>query len=108
MGQRISRERQRANLTQAYLAAAIGLERTAISRIEQGKQGIDSLQLMRIAEVIGRPVAVFFQSVDADPLAILLSVPGAADIEMRRHIEWVQGFVLDFAFLRRLAKGSVI
>ena len=108
LGQRISQERQRANLTQDYLAAAIGLERSAISRIEQGKQGIDSLQLARIADVFGRPVGVFFQPVKDDSLATLFSGPGVVDVEARQHIDWAQEFVRDFAFLRRLAKGGVL
>jgi DNA-binding XRE family transcriptional regulator len=51
LGQRIAEERKRAGLTQAQLAVAVGLERTAITRMEQGRQDVDTLQLAAIAVV---------------------------------------------------------
>src|SRR5262245_4718584 len=107
LGRRIAQERQRAGMTQEQLAAAIDLERTAVTRIEQGKQGVDTLQLAAIAEALGRPVAAFFEPADADPVAVLLRAPEAADAEVRRHVEWVDGFVRDYAFLRQLAAQPV-
>lgn len=103
LGQRIAQERQRARMTQEQLAAAIDLERTAVTRIEQGKQGVDTLQLAAIAEALGRPIAAFFETADADPIAVLLRAPEGANAEVHRHVMWVEGFVRDYAFLRRLA-----
>ena len=102
LGRRIAQERKRAGLTQEQLAAALGLERTAVTRIEQGSQGLDTLQLSAIAEALGRPPMVFFEAQD-EPLELLLRTPEARRAEVRDWVEWLDGFVRDYEFLRGLA-----
>ncbi|MFN8188055.1 MAG: XRE family transcriptional regulator [Gaiellales bacterium] len=53
LGSRIARARDAADLSQTDLAELIGLSQSAISRIESGQRGIDSLELAAIAEALG-------------------------------------------------------
>lgn len=58
-GARLAAARKAARLTQAELAAAVDLERTAITKIEAGERKLDSLQLARVARVLRRPIDWF-------------------------------------------------
>jgi transcriptional regulator with XRE-family HTH domain len=102
LGERIAQERKRAGLTQQALADALHMERTAITRVEQGRQGLDTLQLSTIAETLGRPPAIFFEVIERDPLQILLRAPEGHRDEIRRHLELLDGFVRDYEFLLQL------
>ena len=102
LGRRIAQERKRAGLTQEQLAAALGLERTAVTRIEQGSQGLDTLQLSAIAEALGRPPIAFFEAED-EPLELLLRAPEARRAEVRDWLDWLGEFLRDYEFLRGLA-----
>jgi transcriptional regulator with XRE-family HTH domain len=107
LGQRIAQERKRAGLTQEQLAAALALERTAVTRIEQGTQGLDTLQLSAIAEALGRPPIVFFEPED-EPLELLLRAPEARRSEVRDWLEWLDAFVRDYEFLRSLSTEEAV
>ena len=60
LGRRIAVARADAGITQADLAAGVGLERTAIVRVETGERKVSATELVSIAEVLGRPVDWFF------------------------------------------------
>ncbi|HET8640932.1 MAG TPA: helix-turn-helix transcriptional regulator, partial [Pseudonocardiaceae bacterium] len=53
VGQRIADARGRAGLTQAQLAAAASLDRSALAKIEAGNRRVSALELARVAEVLG-------------------------------------------------------
>lgn len=59
LGARLAEARKAARLSQAELAAAIQLERTAVTKIEAGERKLDSLELARIARVLRRPIDWF-------------------------------------------------
>ncbi len=59
LGNRVVRARKDAGLTQAELASAVELERTAITKIENGQRTVDSLELARLASALRRPIAWF-------------------------------------------------
>jgi len=61
-GERIARARKAANFTQNDLASFIGLDRTAVTKIENGSRRIDSLELARISEVLRRSVSWFLMT----------------------------------------------
>ncbi|MHB1846071.1 MAG: helix-turn-helix domain-containing protein [Deltaproteobacteria bacterium] len=59
LGARLSGARKGAGLTQADLGQRVGLDRTAITKIEAGSRGVDALELSRIASVLERPADWF-------------------------------------------------
>lgn len=59
LGARLAEARKSARLSQAELAAAVDLERTAVTKVEAGERKLDSLELARIARVLHRPIDWF-------------------------------------------------
>lgn len=59
VGARVAQARKVAQLSQAELANAVRLERTAITKIEAGERKLDSLELARIAVVLKRSIEWF-------------------------------------------------
>ncbi|MGC4113161.1 MAG: XRE family transcriptional regulator [Myxococcales bacterium] len=59
LGSRLADARKAAGLTQADLAREVGLDRTAVTKIETGARSVDSLELSRIAAALKRPVDWF-------------------------------------------------
>jgi Zn-dependent peptidase ImmA (M78 family)/DNA-binding XRE family transcriptional regulator len=59
LGARLAEARKAARLSQAELAAAVQLERTAVTKIEAGERKLDSLELARAARVLRRPIDWF-------------------------------------------------
>ena len=59
LGSRLTEARKVARLSQAEVGAAVGLDRTAITRIEAGERRLDSLELVRIAALLARPLEWF-------------------------------------------------
>lgn len=56
LGPRIAEARRAEGLSQAALAAAVSLDRTAVSKIEHGRRSVSSLELARFARVLNRSV----------------------------------------------------
>src|SRR2546428_11757197 len=56
LGSRIAAARRASPLTQAELAGAASLDRTALSKIERGGRNVGSLELVRIARALRLPV----------------------------------------------------
>lgn len=69
LGRRIAEARTESGMTQAGLAASIGLERTALVRIESGERKVSATELVALGEALGRPVDWFF----ADSPAAVIS-----------------------------------
>jgi transcriptional regulator with XRE-family HTH domain/Zn-dependent peptidase ImmA (M78 family) len=59
LGARLAEARKAARLSQAELAAAVRLDRTAITKVEAGERKLDALELTRISEVLKRPIEWF-------------------------------------------------
>ena len=60
LGRRIADARTEAGMTQAELAASIGLERTALVRVESGERKVSATELVTIAGALELPVDWFF------------------------------------------------
>jgi Zn-dependent peptidase ImmA (M78 family)/DNA-binding XRE family transcriptional regulator len=60
LGRRIAEARADSGMTQVDLAGAIGLERTALVRVESGERKVSATELMAITSALGRPVDWFF------------------------------------------------
>lgn len=69
VGARIAATRRARGLSQDELAGKVGLERTAITKIEVGRRHVNSLELVRLAEVLDRPL----QSLVSDPPTSIVS-----------------------------------
>lgn len=59
VGSRVAAARTSAGFTQQELAARLGLHRSALTRIEQGQRQIGALELVSLAETLGRTVDWF-------------------------------------------------
>lgn len=53
LGQRLSRARQAARLKQEDLARIVGLSRTSLSNVEQGRQPVQAHTLVQLAQALG-------------------------------------------------------
>ncbi|MGJ3559410.1 helix-turn-helix domain-containing protein [Streptomyces sp. INA 01156] len=69
IGGRIAQTRESAGLSQGELASRIGVDRTAVVRMEQGERKVSALELFRIAETLDAPPAHFL----TQPPAALVS-----------------------------------
>ncbi|MCL5959469.1 MAG: helix-turn-helix transcriptional regulator [Chloroflexi bacterium] len=107
LGRRIAEARRKAGLTQEDLGTAVGLDRTAVTRIEQGRRGLDTLQMTAIADVLGREPAFFFEPAEEQPPEVLLRAPEAQREDIRQQLEWLIALVRDYEFLCQLMKGAV-
>ena len=90
MGQRVADARGRAGLTQADLAQAVSLDRSALAKIENGSRRVSALELARIADAVGERIEWF---VTQTPRAILshrnVREPGSASPSIDRAMEQV-------------------
>jgi Zn-dependent peptidase ImmA (M78 family)/transcriptional regulator with XRE-family HTH domain len=59
IGRRISQARQEAGMTQADLAHAVGLDRTAVAKLEAGSRKVSATELVAIASSLDRPIDWF-------------------------------------------------
>jgi Zn-dependent peptidase ImmA (M78 family)/DNA-binding XRE family transcriptional regulator len=85
VGARIAAGRKAHGLSQDDLASKLGLDRTAVTKIEAGRRHINTLELVRLAEVLERPLESF---VSSPPLSIIsrrAAVAGQRDDEVSDH-----------------------
>jgi len=59
IGARVQMAREDARMTQAELALLLGLDRTAVAKIESGSRKIAAIELVRIASTLDRPIDWF-------------------------------------------------
>jgi Zn-dependent peptidase ImmA (M78 family)/transcriptional regulator with XRE-family HTH domain len=85
LGQRIRAARESCGLTQEQLAEPTRLSRVAIGQIETGARSVSSLELERIAHVVGRDIKSFFAEafVERDALSALFR----SDAELAEQAE---------------------
>ena len=99
IGRRIAAAREGLGLTQAELARAIGVDRTAIAKIETGRRKVSASELVRMATALDRPIDWFIvESPPAvvsrrhDPAAGGLSKALDRTIErLARDVEFLEG-----------------
>lgn len=75
LGARLAEARRSAGLTQEQLAQRIGLDRSAVSRVESGTRRIDAIELVALANVVSLP------------LDWLLEAPTPAVVSQRASVE---------------------
>lgn len=59
VGRRVSDARESAGLTQEALASRVQIARTALAKIELGRRGLSSIELVRLAQELDRPIEWF-------------------------------------------------
>lgn len=59
LGRRLASSREVAGMTQTDLAQAVGLDRSAVSRMEKGERKLSVPELVTVAQALGRPLAFF-------------------------------------------------
>ncbi len=87
LGSRISTARQAAGWTQEHLARSIGLDRSALSRMESGQRRIDVVELAAMAEALGVSVDFFLR---LPPPEVLSQRPSSAVAdEGQPRVDWL-------------------
>jgi Zn-dependent peptidase ImmA (M78 family)/DNA-binding XRE family transcriptional regulator len=81
VGEQVAGARRAVGMTQDELAAAVGLDRTAITKIELGNRGVTSLELARLARELRRPLEWF---VIAPPPAV---ISRRRDARLEGHVQ---------------------
>lgn len=69
LGGRIAQARSDLDITQEHLANRVGIERTALSRIEKGERKVSAVELVNLAAALDVPLAWFVR----DPLPAVVS-----------------------------------
>lgn len=104
VGERITEARLAAGLSQGDLASKVGLDRTALVRIEAGDRRITALELFSLAEVLGVPLAHLVSRPPESLVSRRAALEENADAASRdryrldarleqhgRHAEWLVG-----------------
>lgn len=102
LGERIATARQEARLNQASLAAVLGVDRAAVSRIESGSRNVDSIELATIAEAVGRPVSWFLEERMPVQALFLRETQSSGEDRRAEAAREIERFVSDLTFLRGL------
>jgi Zn-dependent peptidase ImmA (M78 family)/DNA-binding XRE family transcriptional regulator len=89
LGGRLAEARRTARLSQADVAAAVHLDRTAITKIESGDRRVDSLELARLAVVLGRPIDWFVMAPPSNVVSRRASRDAADDSQADVLLETV-------------------
>ncbi|HEY5258322.1 MAG TPA: helix-turn-helix transcriptional regulator [Candidatus Baltobacteraceae bacterium] len=100
--ERIARARDQAGVSQTELAAKLGLDNTAVSKIEQGKRAVSSVELASIAEYCGRPISWFFG--DREGAEPHFRGAGVTSASTRAEVTWLAEFADMYCFLEDALK----
>ncbi len=112
VGARIAASRRARGLSQEELAGKVGLDRTAITKIEVGRRHINSLELVRLGEVLDRPLQSFVSEPPASIVSRRAAVAGgrndqASDFAIEDVARDLQVLVDVRALSPNQAKGSL-
>jgi Zn-dependent peptidase ImmA (M78 family)/DNA-binding XRE family transcriptional regulator len=97
LGRRIAEAREDTAMTQAELAALVGVDRTAIVRIEAGTRKVSATELVAIAAALGRPIDWFV--IESSPSVISRRRDPAVGGFSRRLDLALENIARDVAFL---------
>ena len=110
---RIAEARERSGVSQVEVADRLGLPRSAISKMENGEQRIESLALAAMARLYGVPVASLLADEEevgaADnelPAEALLRSAGNVALEDREVLDEFLEICRDYAELKQALEGA--
>lgn len=98
IGTRLREAREYLELKQEEVAEAVGLSRSALSLVENGRRKVDAVELARLAQVYRQPIEIFTGIAKAPPLpeSIQALARAAAELsvqdrdELLRFAEFLQ------------------
>lgn len=111
IGRSLRSARENRKITQEEAATALGVQVSAISRMENGQRQVSTLELTRLAELYGRPMEWFVRPASAteppDPIiALFRAEPGLQSEVVREHARRCLRLLGEGAKLRRLTGTS--
>lgn len=68
IGTRLREAREYLELRQEEVAEAVGLSRSALSLVENGRRKVDAVELARLARIYRQPIGVFTGIAETPPL----------------------------------------
>lgn len=112
IGERLREARQNVRLSQVMAAAAIGIDRTALIKIEKGGRTVSGLELQQLARLYRRDPGEFLadQPLQEDPFITLGRIDGNASVEWTQEIAHHLEILKEAVRLRELLgdKGNVV
>lgn len=96
IGERVAVVRSEQGVTQAQLAAAVGMERSALAKIETGSRRVSAVELVAIARALGRRVEWF---VDEAPPALASYRGAQPDVAVQAMDTELDSLVRDVEFV---------
>lgn len=97
LGRRIAQAREDSEKTQAELADLVGLDRTAVVRLEAGSRKVSATELVAIASALDRPIDWFVT--ESPPAVVSRRQDPAADRLSRRLDLALENAARDISFL---------
>lgn len=97
LGRRISQARLEAEMTQADLGRAVGLDRTAIAKLETGARKVSATELVALAAALDRPIDWFV--VESPPSVVSRRSDGLVGGRSRMLDVKIDRLARDLAFL---------
>jgi transcriptional regulator with XRE-family HTH domain len=85
VGERVRQARLASGLTQAELAQRVGLERSALVRVEGGGRRLDAIELFKLSDALGLPVAHFVTKPPAAVVSRRAALPESPDVAARER-----------------------
>lgn len=87
IGARVAEARAESGITQAQLAAAIGMDRTALAKLESGSRRVAAVELVAIARELGRRVEWFVEEAPPALASYRGARPGVAVQAIDAHLD---------------------
>jgi transcriptional regulator with XRE-family HTH domain len=110
LAERIARARERAGVSQLEVARRLDLPRSAISKMENGEQRVESLALAAMARLYGVSVSSLLTDDEVEasrgglPAEVLLRSAGNVAPEDREVLDEFLGMCHDYAELKRAVR----
>lgn len=102
LGARIAQFRQSLGMSQGELGKVIGVDRSAMSRIEAGQRKVDSIELLAIADALGKPVDSFLAGIKSSEEIFLRAPTETIDAEVKKALDRIKRFIDEYRFLKEL------
>lgn len=99
IGQRIAAAREDRGLTQAELARELGIDRTAVAKVESGKRKTSATELVRLASILDRPIDWFV--LESPPAVVSRREARGAEGKSRLLDRRIESLARDIDFLER-------